>query len=87
MKLRFKWFQLSLNLSFSNTTLTGNKGPAPNPAQSIIFMGGEGAGKILALSSMFPYLKFASIFAFYFQLSGAIFAAFGFFGGRGLSSL
>ena len=50
-------------------------------------MGGEGAGKILALSSMFPFLKFASIFAFYFQLSRAIFAAFAFFGGRGLSSL
>ena len=46
-------------------------------------MGGEGAGKILALSSMFPFLKFASIFAFYFQLSRAIFAAFAFFWGEG----
>ena len=50
-------------------------------------MGGEGAGKILALSSMFPFLKFASIFAFYFHCLELLLLPWAFLRGRGLSSL
>ena len=57
-------------------------------------MGGEGAGKILALCSMFPFLKFASIFASYFHClelpllpSAFSFGGVGGGAGRGLSSL
>ena len=41
----------------------------------------ESAGKILGLKSMFPFLKFASTFAFDFQLSELFLLPWAFLGG------